>query len=115
MKRLKPDWFPTSLVVFLAFTSHSQPLPKNLRTFVESHCSECHDPDTKKGGLDLAGLGFQLHDPAPFAKWVKVDDRVAAGEMPPKKKPRPAPTELKSFTNSLSALLLGADRERIAK
>src|SRR5258706_1317094 len=82
--------------------------------FLQRHCVECHDSDTKKGGLDLTALSFDLANRQPFERWVKVEDRVAAGEMPPKKKARPAPGELKLFTNSLSADLLKSDLARIA-
>src|SRR3954470_8085163 len=86
-----------------------------LHGFLQKHCFECHDPDTKKGSLDLTTLSFDLVDQANFNRWVKVHDRVALGEMPPKKKPRPPARELKAFTNSLSASLFAADRQRIAK
>lgn len=76
---------------------------------------ECHDGETKKGDLDLEHLSVQLDDPANFANWVKVDDRVAAGEMPPPKKARPEAADLKGFTNSLTSLLLSADEGRIAR
>ena len=82
--------------------------------FIEKHCLECHDSDLEKGGLDLSVLKFEPQSPENFARWVKVVDRVAAGEMPPKKKERPKPKELATFTNSLSGLLLKADEERIA-
>jgi hypothetical protein len=58
--------------------------------FFETHCTSCHDADSKAGGLDLTALKFNPTDPDNFARWVKVHDRVAAGEMPPKKKPRPS-------------------------
>src|SRR6266853_6735930 len=85
-----------------------------VRAFVQKHCVECHDAESRKGGLELANLKFDLADPVNFATWVKVNDRVAAGEMPPKKKPRPALKELARFTNSLADSLISADRERVA-
>jgi hypothetical protein len=84
--------------------------------FISKSCLECHDSDTKKGGLDLSALKFDLNDPQTFSTWLRVDDRVTSGEMPPpKKKTRPAPAELKSFTNFVSNALLESDRARIAK
>ncbi|MBL9144881.1 MAG: DUF1592 domain-containing protein [Verrucomicrobiaceae bacterium] len=58
-------------------------------TFLDKHCTECHDSEVKKGGLDLTSLKFDLNDPALFEKWVKVHHSVEDGEMPPKRKPRP--------------------------
>src|SRR5947209_7783872 len=114
MSQQRAYWFWTmvfvlvSLRIGLAGTNE-------LHTFVKKNCFQCHDADTKKGGLDLTALPLDLKSRALFARWVKVDDRVTAGEMPPpKKKTRPAPAELKTFTNSLTTLLLTVDRERIA-
>ena len=55
------------------------------RAFFEKHCIECHNAETKKGGLDLNSLQPDLADPDTFARWVKVYDRIESGEMPPKK------------------------------
>ena len=70
---------------------------------------------TKKGGLDLTELAFDLATPQVFSRWVAVHDRVSAGEMPPKTKPRPEPAELAAFTRSLSASLVAAEKARVAR
>src|SRR4051812_8604705 len=57
--------------------------------FLEKYCYDCHDEESKKGGLDLTALPFYLDDPKTFTAWVKVHDRVRDGEMPPKKKTQP--------------------------
>src|SRR3954465_13763655 len=62
----------------------------DLHPFLQKYCFECHDTETKKGGLDLTGLSFELSKTTNFSAWVAVHDRVANGEMPPKKKERPA-------------------------
>ncbi len=88
----------------------------DIRRFVDQHCVECHDADSKKGGLDLTLLKFNPADGANFTEWVAVHDRVGSGEMPPqKKKEQPAPAERAAFTNSLAAALLAVDQSRIAK
>src|SRR5687767_9820190 len=62
------------------------------RAFIEKHCAECHDDLTKEAGLDLTALLYDPEDKANLALWIKVHDRVKAGEMPPKKKKtRPDP------------------------
>ncbi|MDA1274429.1 MAG: DUF1592 domain-containing protein [Verrucomicrobia bacterium] len=78
--------------------------------FLEKHCLECHDDLSRKAGLDLTGLAFQPDDEANFATWVKVHDRVRAGEMPPKKKPRPTTTELDAFVGGLASTLTRAEQ-----
>ena len=81
--------------------------------FFEDHCYECHDADTKKGNLDLTALKTDFSDPELFNRWVMVYDRITAGEMPPKKKPRPAPDELKAATGWLCDGLTKADQARL--
>ncbi|HAM73237.1 MAG TPA: hypothetical protein DCM86_16500 [Verrucomicrobiales bacterium] len=83
------------------------------REFLKAHCTECHDADTRKGGLDLESLPTDLADPATFARWVTVHDRVESGEMPPRKKARPAPGEQSGFTALLASALTSAERSRV--
>ena len=61
--------------------------------FLEAHCADCHDETTQKGNfrVDTLTPGFTAGDSA--NRWEKVFDRVASGEMPPKKKARPPQTE----------------------
>src|SRR3954464_14090977 len=82
------------------------PLPEQANAFIENYCASCHDDVEKKGGLDLTALTFQPGDLSNFLRWVKVHDRLKAGEMPPKeKKKRPDAAELETFVQSLSATL----------
>lgn len=90
-------------------------LPSVNRQFVQKHCVECHDAEMSKGGLDLTGLAFDLANSTNFSKWVLVHDRVASGEMPPAKKPRPDEREVEAFNKSLGAQLVSAEKKRIAK
>ena len=73
-------------------------------TFFEKHCYQCHDAETKKGGLDLTTLKTT---PDNFARWVKIHDRIEAGEMPPKKKPPAAETA--AALKSLREMLIKAE------
>jgi hypothetical protein len=85
-----------------------------ISAFVQKHCVECHDADTKKGDFDITALKWNVSDTTNFSKWVLVHDRVAAGEMPPKKKARPQATELDGFKASLASALTGVEKERLA-
>ena len=98
-----------------AVTPRTSAANRDVHSFLEKHCVECHDAEMKKGNLDLTTLRFDLSNPTNFARWVQVDDRVANGEMPPKKKSRPAPPELRAFTNWLSASLLAADQSKVKR
>src|SRR5437016_2395261 len=78
--------------------------------FFERHCYSCHDQTEQKGGLDLEALTRNPSDPESLRRWVRVFDRVAEAEMPPKKKPRPAADELKDFLATLRGPLVENDR-----
>jgi Protein of unknown function (DUF1592)/Protein of unknown function (DUF1588)/Protein of unknown function (DUF1585)/Protein of unknown function (DUF1587)/Protein of unknown function (DUF1595)/Planctomycete cytochrome C len=84
------------------------------RAFLEKHCVECHDAETKKGDLDLTELKLDLAQPLNFLDWARVHDRVKAGEMPPPKKLRPAAGELEDFLGGLRTQLVEAEARRQA-
>jgi len=83
------------------------------KAFLQKHCTECHDAETRKGGLDLTALQTDFGKEDEFHRWVKVYDRVVSGEMPPKKQARPAPADAKAVTDWLKQSLSVADRSRI--
>jgi len=83
--------------------------------FIEKYCADCHDDLTRKGGLGLVSLAFNPRDEANFSIWVKVHDRIKAGEMPPKSKPRPAADDLSAIVKDLASTLSSAERETIEK
>ena len=81
--------------------------------FLENYCADCHDAETKKGGLNLDALGCSMLDqPANFDEWAKVYRRVSRGEMPPKKKTQPKPEEAQAFLASLGGELRTFDAAR---
>ena len=81
--------------------------------FIEDYCADCHDAETKKGGLDLTMLTADFGSAENFARWVKVHDRIESGEMPPKKKPRPPADETAAATKWLHDSLIAAETARI--
>ena len=91
------------------------PFRPNADPFIENYCANCHDDVEKKAGLDLTVLPFTPADAANFARWVKVHDRLAAGEMPPKDKKRPDAAELIAFLDSLSSSLTAQERAAMAR
>jgi mono/diheme cytochrome c family protein len=82
---------------------------------IEDHCATCHGDSEPEANLDLTSLAYRPEDSANFALWVKIHDRVAAGEMPPKKKPRPAADELKTFLSSLTETLTASQTAQLAR
>ena len=114
--RCAPPVRAVALLLFSSFFIHhaaSAEAPES-HAFFEQHCYECHNTESNKGGLDLTALVFQPDDSRNFARWVKVFDRVSAGEMPPKKKTRPAPADLEGFTSTVARALQAAEQKRIA-
>ena len=85
----------------------------DIPAFLEQHCVKCHDADTQKGNLDLAALKPDYANPESFARWVKVHDRIASGEMPPKKEKRPEATAATAVTTGLTKALIEAERVRL--
>jgi Protein of unknown function (DUF1592)/Protein of unknown function (DUF1588)/Protein of unknown function (DUF1585)/Protein of unknown function (DUF1587)/Protein of unknown function (DUF1595)/Planctomycete cytochrome C len=83
--------------------------------FVADHCLSCHTGANAKGGLKLDELKADYGTPEAFDKWVKVFDRVHAGEMPPKKADQPEAKERDAYLAALKADLEKADAARTAK
>ena len=82
--------------------------------FVSDYCTSCHNDVSKKGRLDLTGLAFDPSDPANLAVWIKVHDRVKAGEMPPRSRARPDAARQKAFVEGLARSIVAAERAALA-
>lgn len=78
--------------------------------FFEKHCYSCHDGQNRKGGLDLTTL--KIEAPLDFERWVKVFDRLEAGEMPPKAKKQPSANEAAEAQKWLRQSLLKAELQK---
>lgn len=78
--------------------------------FFRSNCFDCHQGTGSEGGLDLAALSWDLNDDETLRRWVRIYDRVAAGEMPPPEAARPQEPVRRAFLASLGVSLSVADR-----
>jgi mono/diheme cytochrome c family protein len=74
-----------------------------VRPFLTTHCVSCHGEEKPKGGLRLDTLRPDFADKETAEAWAKVLLRVSAGEMPPKKQPRPAKAETDAVTAWVAA------------
>jgi len=83
-----------------------------LTPFFKEHCLGCHAGEIRKGGLELERLGTDLTDPELLRRWVRIYDRVASREMPPKDEPRPERVATGEFLSRLSDSLTRADAGR---
>ena len=100
----------TGVVGLLATATRASDDAVKLRPFLEAHCVTCHDADSKEGGLDLTEAA-DWTKPEQMARWVRVHDRVAKGEMPPGKR-KPDAVETKQF---LAALTQGLTQAHAAQ
>ncbi|MBL9113482.1 MAG: DUF1592 domain-containing protein [Verrucomicrobiaceae bacterium] len=73
---------PRLLVLWIVSAVSLHGLEPKVRPLIDAHCIECHGEDVQKGKLRLDGE-------VSASTWVKVHDRIAAGEMPPKKSEQP--------------------------
>jgi hypothetical protein len=83
-----------------------------VRKFFKTHCVECHGTETKEAGLRLDALAADFTVPASFGVWVKIHDRLRAGEMPPKDSPQPPSDERCAAVEWLRTQLAEADAMR---
>ena len=61
---------------------------REVAELMEARCLDCHDGETREGGVDLERLlaAKDVSAKANRKVWLQVDRVVATGEMPPKKK-----------------------------
>ena len=87
-------------VLILSFAcgfASADPVSGEKGAFINKNCVQCHDADEKRGGFDIAALKTDFANRDDFAKWVTVFDRIASGEMPPRKKSRVAGADARLF------------------
>ncbi len=89
------------------------PLPAEVTAFLGRHCADCHNDVDKEAQLDLTNLAYNPKDAANLALWVRVHDRVQAGEMPPKKKSRPAAADLGKFVQTMASTLTASEKSML--
>ena len=75
-----------------------------LQPVVEQVCSNCHNPDDKKGNLDLEKIPLDNVNTAPDV-WEKVVRRLRARQMPPAGKERPDEEVYQTLLSRLESAL----------
>src|SRR5262249_41925327 len=104
-----PIWRRTFLTVAVLFTAVSGPLntadaapeiDPAVRKFFASYCYDCHGNGLAESGLDLEKLTGDLSDRPRIARWTRIYDRVALGQMPPAGERRPDQKAIDGFLQS---------------
>ena len=82
----------------------SQAAPIDLRAFVSTYCSGCHNDRLKTGGMSLDDPS--LVDPTAHPElWEKILQKISTGQMPPAKMRRPEPAEFRRIMSHIETTL----------
>ena len=90
-------------------TADAKLFDDQFRPLLVRHCVTCHGGDKPKGKLRLDNLTTDFADAATLARWTAVIERLEAGEMPPKGKPRPPAQDVQALTGWLAPRVAAAD------
>src|SRR5262245_27505804 len=77
----------------------AKPFEDQVRPFLERHCLACHGGEKPKGDFRVDQLSPDFADAAVRERWLAVQKRVRAGEMPPKAKPRPPEKDVAALSD----------------
>lgn len=107
--------FPTLLFTVFAITGlFSFPNFVNANdgnhNFLKANCLDCHSGADSEADLDLEKLTSNLSDEKTRDTWVKIHDRIAAGEMPPSDYGELDADVKKTFLANISRSLIKAVR-----
>ena len=88
---------------------------RSIRSIVQKHCLRCHNPEKRKGEIDLS----RDENPRMIAQnrktWQTALEMVESGEMPPKKERQPDADErgrlVEFLKKTLGSLECGGDRD----
>ncbi len=73
--------------------------------FFKTHCFACHQGKDAEAGLDLSKLSPDLNSAEIEQRWVRIHDRVKAGEMPPPEAEKLSASTVGSFLQPLAKQL----------
>jgi len=90
-------------------TADAKLFDDQFRPLLVRHCIACHGGDKPKGKFRLDTLKTDFADAAALAHWTAVIERLEAGEMPPKGKPRPPVQDVQALTGWLAPRVAAAD------
>ncbi|MEY4568321.1 MAG: hypothetical protein RLY14_3291, partial [Planctomycetota bacterium] len=102
------------VVVFCLVLSKSQLAHAQLpNEFLKTYCYSCHSSKNSEAGLDFETLGSELV-PEMTSRWVRIHDRLASMEMPPRDAEQPRITDRMDAIKALKDSII-ATEEKTAK
>src|SRR6266550_1613096 len=90
----------------------AKPDASHFRPFFDQHCVKCHSGDKPKGDWRIDELTTDFGNQASRDRWQSVLEKLEAGEMPPKSKPRPPEQEVRALSEWITARVTAADANR---
>ena len=103
--------FSLVVTLFLSSGLAGMPAAPSPAAFFEQHCTKCHGAEKQKGEVRLDTLGAPTAKGVNAATWQAVLEVLEAGDMPPKKEPRPDAAAVAAAVASIAdALAKSADR-----
>jgi mono/diheme cytochrome c family protein len=90
-------------------TAGDRTFDERIKPFLNKYCNTCHNSDKASGGVTLDGYLSEDHARKDRKTWEEIQKIVAAGNMPPKKKPQPTKEERESFVNWVANSLTKVD------
>jgi len=90
----------------------SAEIPPKIKSFIESHCLDCHSGDKPRATLSLEVSKIDFSNPAKLEKLSRVHDRIQNNEMPPPKEVQPSVADRKEFLSWIDGRLKKAYIER---
>jgi mono/diheme cytochrome c family protein len=83
-----------------------------VQPFFKQHCIKCHGEKKQEGDLRLDVLTADFANGRVAGHWSEVMDRLNAGEMPPKKEPRPKADDVAHIADWIARQLATAETAR---
>ncbi len=106
---------PLTVALLAASALTAAPPFASADIFIQKNCSSCHNSPKGAARLDLTRLDWEPANPDNFALWIKVHDRISAGEMPPSGIPRPPSDSITQFVRGLGSALTGYEQSVMAE
>lgn len=120
-------WLIASIVAVLGSTTdqaHAQTsfidrqqqlYEREIQPLLERYCVDCHGSSTSEAGLDLERYPNYLSLLEDRARWLKLAQRVAGGDMPPLDAPQPTAEQRVRLNETLDRLLNELDCNELAR
>lgn len=105
---------PTPIVILAALGSLLTPaflVAFEGDALLAKFCFECHDDATEKAGFSLESLAPDFVNRSTHAAWIRVHDRIAKREMPPRDQPQPTDDDRRQLLAALAEKLHAASLE----